>query len=42
MEIGLEATRGNDLPKETLDPTRGKKSAIQIDCMTGLVRIYTP
>lgn len=42
MEIGLEATHENLLPKETLDPSRGRKSAVQIDCMTGSIRIYTP
>ena len=42
MEIGLEQTHGTAVPTLPASPTSGDVAAIQIDGMTGAVRVYRP
>jgi prepilin-type N-terminal cleavage/methylation domain-containing protein len=42
MEIGLQQTNGNAVPPPPADPGTGPQAAIQIDGMTGAVRLYRP
>ena len=41
IEIGLQPTRGNQTPPLP-KPNEGEQAAIQLDSMTGAVRIYRP
>lgn len=42
LEIGLQQAHGNQIPPAPSDQSTGNLAAIQIDCMTGKVRLYRP
>jgi len=42
MEIGLQETHGNAVPPPPANANMGRQVALQLDCMTGSVRVYRP